>query len=56
MNPRDPWAIHAVTHVFEMQGRHRAGAAWLQGRLQDSFGIDHVTLQPESDTRPLVRH
>ncbi|RYF15819.1 MAG: tetratricopeptide repeat protein [Comamonadaceae bacterium] len=40
MNPRDPWAIHAVTHVFEMQGRHRAGAAWLQGRLQD-WSVDN---------------
>jgi cobalt-zinc-cadmium efflux system protein len=28
----------------------------LQGRLHDRFGIDHVTLQPESGTRPLVRH
>ena len=28
----------------------------LQTRLQEKFGIDHVTLQPESTTRPLVRH
>ena len=28
----------------------------LQRRLQEKFGIDHVTLQPESGTRPLVRH
>jgi cobalt-zinc-cadmium efflux system protein len=28
----------------------------LQQRLQEHFGIDHVTLQPESTTRPLVRH
>lgn len=28
----------------------------LQARLQEKFGIDHVTLQPESTTRPLVRH
>ena len=28
----------------------------LQQRLQEKFGIDHVTLQPESATRPLVRH
>jgi hypothetical protein len=27
----------------------------LQQRLQDKFHIDHVTLQPESGTRPLVR-
>lgn len=40
LNPRDPWAIHAVTHVFEMQGRHRAGAAWLRGRQQD-WSVDN---------------
>ena len=28
----------------------------LQGCLHEKFGIDHVTLQPESDARPLVRH
>ena len=28
----------------------------LQHRLHKAFGIDHVTLQPESTTRPLVRH
>ena len=30
--------------------------AELQSRLHEKFGIDHVTLQPESVTRPLVRH
>jgi cobalt-zinc-cadmium efflux system protein len=28
----------------------------LQRRLQERFHIDHVTLQPESGARPLVRH
>ena len=28
----------------------------LQRRLHERFGIDHVTLQPETVTRPLVRH
>jgi cobalt-zinc-cadmium efflux system protein len=28
----------------------------LQRRLHEKFGIDHVTLQPESGARPLVRH
>ena len=40
VNPRDPWAVHAVTHVFEMQGRHRAGADWLAGR-HDDWAVDN---------------
>jgi cobalt-zinc-cadmium efflux system protein len=28
----------------------------LQSRLHEKFGIDHVTLQPESGVQPLTRH
>jgi cobalt-zinc-cadmium efflux system protein len=30
--------------------------ARMQARLHEKFGIDHVTLQPESGVRPLIRH
>ncbi|GJG98663.1 tetratricopeptide repeat protein [Cupriavidus pauculus] len=34
-NPRDPWAVHAVAHVMEMQGRVSDGIAWLDSHRTD---------------------
>jgi len=34
-NRRDAWAVHAVTHVMEMQGRLRDGIEWLTTRESD---------------------
>lgn len=31
IEPRDGWAVHAVTHVMEMEGRTAEGAAFLDG-------------------------
>ena len=33
--PEDAWAVHAVTHVFEMQGRIGEGIAFLEERTSD---------------------
>lgn len=31
----DAWAVHAVTHVYEMNGKTDAGIAWLESRIED---------------------
>lgn len=40
LNPRDPWAVHAVAHVYEMTGGVEAGTQWLQTRVGD-WSIDN---------------
>lgn len=42
--------------VVESLGQWEHVLAELQARLLERFDIDHVTLQPETATRPLVRH
>jgi tetratricopeptide (TPR) repeat protein len=38
----DVWAIHAVSHVMEMQGRARDGIDWLAARADDWGAADNL--------------
>ena len=37
-NPRDVWAVHALAHVFEMEGSQHDGVAFLSGTADDWSG------------------
>jgi tetratricopeptide (TPR) repeat protein len=37
-NPRDVWSVHALAHVFEMEGRQRDGVAFLTASAPDWSG------------------
>jgi hypothetical protein len=40
-NPRNPWAIHAVAHCFEMQGHGADGIAWMESTIAD-WSVDNA--------------
>ncbi len=35
IEPRDPWSVHAVTHVLEMQNRYHEGQKFMRDRVDD---------------------
>jgi tetratricopeptide (TPR) repeat protein len=42
IEPRDGWAVHAATHVMEMQGRIDDGIDWLTSREADWAAADNM--------------
>jgi hypothetical protein len=66
-NPRDVWAIHAVTHTYEMQAAFSKGMKYLDARKNDwargNFFLNHnwwhyalYTLEAGQDERALQIH
>lgn len=43
LNPADIWAVHAVAHVMEMQGRLRQGIAWLDDTVDGWRACNNFT-------------
>ncbi len=37
-NPKDVWGVHALAHVFEMEGRHEPGVSFLSASSPDWAG------------------
>ena len=42
-NPGDIWAVHAVAHVYEMQGQSQDGIAWLSATEDGWSGCNNFT-------------